>query len=156
MRKLLLLAVLLGTCSLLPATASATPPSFAKWATAWSAKVDKSTDKIANACLAQFGEDDAKVGPCFVKGMRPSLRALAPQWERGVTAALVGQKAACRTAIRSYAAASRRQQASNLAYLDGHQQAAMTRVLADLQAPPHTTIRAASAKAKATAIKICG
>ncbi len=88
--------------------------------------------------------------------MRPSLRALAPVWERGVKNALVGQKAACKTAIRSYAAASRRQQASNLAYLDAHQQAAMTRVVADLQVAPHTTIRAASAKTKAGAIRICG
>jgi hypothetical protein len=156
MRKPLFAVLALAACLLVPVTASAKPPSFAAWAKAWSAKTDKLTDTVGNGCIKQFGQSDAKVGACFVKGMRTTLRAATPQWESGVAAVAVGQKAACKTAIHGYAVASRKMQVANLSYLDGHPRTALSRVLADLKAPPYTTFRAASNKAKATAGRICG
>jgi hypothetical protein len=156
MRQPLLAALALVACLLVPTAASAKPPSFAAWAKAWTAKTDQATDAVGNGCIKQFGQSDAKVGACFVTGMRRTLRAQTPQWNSGVVAVAAGQSSACQAAIRRYAAASRTMQHANLAYLDGHRKAALSRVLADLKAAPYATFRAASNRAKAAAIRVCG
>jgi hypothetical protein len=156
MRKPLFALLAVVSCLLAPAAASAKPASFAAWSKAWSAKTDTATDAVGNACIKQFGQSDAKVGACFVKGMRTTLRAETPQWDRGVLAIATGQSATCKRAITAYVTASRTMQHANLAYLDGHRQTVLSRVLADLKAAPYATFRAASNKAKATAVRICG
>jgi hypothetical protein len=156
MRKPLLALLAVVACLLVPAAASAKPPSFAAWSKAWTAKTDKATDMVGNGCIKQFGQTDAKVGACFVKGMRTTLRAETPQWDSGVVAIAAGQSAACKGAVKAYVTASRTMQHANLAYLDGHQKTVLSRVLADLKAAPYATFRATSNRAKATAVRVCG
>jgi hypothetical protein len=140
---------------LVPAAASAEPPSFAAWAKAWTAKTNKATDMVGNGCIKRFGQSDAKVGACFVAGMRTTLRAETPRWDRGVVAVAAGQSAACKAAIKVNVAASRSMQHVNLAYLDGHRQAPLSRVLADLEAAPYATFRAAGNRVKSAAVRVC-
>jgi len=107
-------------------------------------------------CEKTFGQNDAKLGACFVKGMRPGLRVLTPSWEHGIAAVAVGQNTPCKAAIHRYVLASRTMQAANLEFLDGHQHTALSGVLAGLKAPPYSTIRSANTAARVHAERVCG
>lgn len=147
------LAVLLGGP---PTVSLAEAPSFALWWGRFSAGVQRDVTRIGDACEKRYGRDDAKVGACFVKAERVSLRGQRAALKKGIATISRGQTAPCRKAIRAYWLASRKAAKVNLAYLDSHPQVAVTRMSRDLNRKPYTTLKSLSFEAKTRAIRICG
>lgn len=145
-------AVLLGTAS----TALADAPSFALWWGRFSARVQRDIQHIDTACQARFGHDDAKVGACFVKAERASLRAESASLTRQLATISRGQKASCRKAITIYGRASRRAATANLRYLDAHPHITVSRLARELNRAPYTKLKSATFAARSRAIRTCG
>ena len=104
----------------LPAASAAKPPSFALWLAHFSARVQRDVTHIGSTCQKRFGHDDARVGRCFVRAERRTLRAEQAAWEKGIARTALHQRRSCRKAIAAYRRATRRAAKANLVYLDSH------------------------------------
>jgi hypothetical protein len=159
MRRIIAL-VIVGSAVLLggpPALSLAkAPPSFALWWGRFSAGVQRDITRIGDGCEKRYGRDDAKVGACFVKAERVSLRGQRAALKKQIAMISRGQTAPCRKAIRVYWLASRKAANLNLAYLDSHPHVAVTRMSRDLNRKPYTTLKSLSFEAKTRAIRVCG
>jgi hypothetical protein len=137
-----------------PAPAKA--PSFALWWKGFSARVQRDITRIERACEGRFGRNDAKVGACFVKAERVSLRLEGEAMRKQIAIISRGQTASCKKAIHVYWLASRKAAKVNLIYLDSHPHVAVTRLSRDLNRKPYTTLKMHTFRAKSEAIRICG
>jgi hypothetical protein len=146
------LTLLLGT----PASALAKPPSFAVWWSHFSARVQRDVVRIDHVCQKRYGIDDARVGACFVKQARVSLRMERAAWEKQVARISRSQRAPCKQAIQRFGAASRKSAVANLRYLDSHRHARLTQVSRDLNGQPFESLKALTFEAKSRAVRICG
>jgi hypothetical protein len=156
MKTLVVAAFLFSLVGAQPALAKK-PPSFALWTATWKASDDAAQDKIEAACTKLYGKtNDAKLGPCFVKLFRVSLRERQPIWERAVARISKGQTPACKNAIHVYWLASRKAQKASLIYLDTHPKRGITAISADLSKEPYATLRALTEESKSRSIRICG
>lgn len=112
--------------------------------------------RINHVCQKRYGVDDAKVGACFVKHERVSLRLERAAWEKQVAKISRSQRAPCKRAIHRFRVASRKSAIASLRYLDSHRHARLTQVSRDLNAQPFESLRVMTFEAKARAIRICG
>ena len=78
------------------------PPSFALWWARWNVQSDQLIAKASDACTNRYGDNDAKVGQCFVHHMIVKLPAENPDWLRQVARLARGQARACKKAIHGY------------------------------------------------------
>jgi hypothetical protein len=154
MRRLALAAVTL--LLVVPATSLAKPPSFALWWAHFSARVQRDVVHVGNVCQKRYGHDNAKMGACFVRAERVSLRAERAAWEKGVAVVARHQLKPCKQAIQSYRAATRRAARANLVYLDSHPKTALAKISRDLNGQPYTQLKTASVQSKLRAARICG
>jgi hypothetical protein len=145
-------AILLGTS----APVLARPASFAVWWSHFSARVQRDVVRINHVCQKRYGVDDAKVGACFVKHERVSLRLERAAWEKQVAKISRSQRAPCKRAIHGFRVASRKSAIASLRYLDSHRHARLTQVSRDLNAQPFQSLRVTTFEAKARAVRICG
>jgi hypothetical protein len=155
MKGIVLVALVVGLLAA-PAAQAKKPPSFALWTAKWKASDDVARDKIGDGCISVFGQNDANVGACFVKGIAASIRQRQPIWERQVARIAKGQSLACRKAIHKYWLASRKGQRASLIYLDSHPHVALTQIVRDLDEEPLATLKSLTDEAKARAIRVCG
>lgn len=139
-----------------PASSAAKPPSFAVWWSHFSARVQKDIVHINALCQKRYGNSDTKVGACFVRHERVSLRAESVAWERQIAAIARNQRRSCRTAIHSYRQATRKAATANLRYLDTHRHTALTEISRDLNGQPFASLKSLTFRAKARAVRICG
>jgi hypothetical protein len=137
-----------------PALAKA--PSFALWWKRFSVRVQRDITRIEHACEGRFGRNDAKVGACFVKAERVSVRVERAALKKGIATISRGQTPSCKKAIHVYWLASRKAAEVNLIYLDSHPHVAVTRMSRDLNRKPYTTLKLRTFKAKSAAIRVCG
>ena len=144
--------LLLGT----PASALAKPASFAVWWSHFSARVQRDVVRINHVCQKRYGVDDAKVGACFVKHERVSLRRERAAWEKQVEKISRSQKASCRRAIHRFRVASHKSAVASLRYLDTHRHSRLTQVSRDLNGQPFESLKLLTFAAKSRAVRICG
>lgn len=156
MKRIAPIAVALAVLVGVPASSPAQPPSFADWLARFGARVQRDVTHIGSVCQKRHGHDDHKVGACFVKAERRSLRAEAVIWEKQLAVVAQGQRATCKKAIRAYRLASRKAARANLRYLDSHPHAALSRISRDLNQKPYTTLKTVTFAAKSRAIRVCG
>jgi hypothetical protein len=147
------LALLLGC---LPAACLAKPPSFAVWWSHFSARVQQDVVHINHVCQKRFGSNDRKVGACFVKHERVSLRSERAAWEKQIKGIARHQRAACQKAIRTFASATRKAAIANLRYLDSHRHSPLTQIGRDLNGQPFERLKLITFEAKSRAVHICG
>ena len=138
------------------ASGLAKSPSFGLWWKHFSAGVQRSITRTDSACQRSYGHNDAKVGSCFVRAERVSLRAEQSALKKQIAAISRGQKASCKRAIQQYWVASRRAATANLAYLDSHQRAGVRRLSRDLNAEPYASLKKSTYDAKSHAVDVCG
>jgi hypothetical protein len=139
-----------------PASVAGSPPSFAVWWSHFSARVQHDIVRINGLCQKQNGGSDQKLGACFVRHERGSLKAESSTWERQVAQISLKQKQACRKAIRVYRVATRKAAAANLRYLDSHRHTALSKISRDLNREPFASLNAQTYRAKARAVRRCG
>jgi hypothetical protein len=144
--------LLLGTS----VSASAKPASFALWWSHFSARVQRDVVRINHVCQKRYGVNDAKVGRCFVKHERVSLRLERAAWEKQVDKISRAQRAPCKQAIQRFRVASRKSAIASLRYLDSHRHSRLTQVSRDLNAEPFASLKQLTFEAKARAVRICG
>lgn len=144
--------LLLGTSL----SASAKPASFALWWSHFSARVQRDVVRINHVCQKRYGVDDAKVGACFVKHERVSLRRERAAWEKQVGKISRTQKAACKQAIHRFRVASRKSANASLSYLDSHRHSRLTQVSRDFNGEPFASLKVKTFAAKSRAVRICG
>ncbi|MDX6476103.1 MAG: hypothetical protein QOH95_1614 [Gaiellaceae bacterium] len=145
------LALLFGAA----ASSQAKAPSFARWLSHFSAGVKRDITRISTACEKRYGHDDVKVGTCFVKAERVSLRAERARLRTQIPLISRRQKRACKRLIHRFWLASRTAANVNLAYLDSHRHASVTQLGRDLNGPRFTTLKHRTARAKARAVQVC-
>ena len=145
-------AVLLG----LPAASVAKPASFAQWWARFSAHVQRDVTRIGNACQHRYGHDNLKLGACFVKAERASLRTERVVFEKQIARISRDQGKRCKQAIRQYRSATRRAAVANLAYLDSHPRAGLTQIGRELNGQPYATLKSKTFSAKSNAVRVCG
>jgi len=145
-------ALLLGT----PAVSAAKPPSFAIWWSHFTARVQRDVVRVTHTCQRSYGTNDAKIGACFVKRERISLRQERRAWETQLERIARSQKAGCRKAIGRFRAATRTSAAANLRYLDTHRHSALSKISRDLNGEPFAGLKTRTFAAKAHAVRICG
>ena len=150
------IAIALTLVMAMPAPGSAKPPSFGLWWKHFSAGIQRSVTRIDSTCQRAYGQDDAKVGSCFVRAERVSLRAQRSALKTQIAAISRGQKASCKRAIQQYWVASRKAATANLAYLDSHQRAGIRRLSRDLNAEPYVSLKKSTYNAKSHAVGVCG
>ena len=146
------IAVLLA----LPAASAAKPPSFALWWAHFSARVQRDVTHIGSTCQNRFGHDDARVGRCFVRAERRTLRTEQAAWEKGIARTALHQRRSCTKAIAAYRRATRRAAKANLVYLDSHRRSALTKISRDLNGEPYATLKTVTLNAKTRAVRLCG
>jgi hypothetical protein len=155
MRRALALALALGLLAVPSAVAK--PPSFALWWARWNVQSDQLIVKVSDACTNRYGNNDGKLGPCFVKGMIVKLHTANPDWLRQVARLARGQSPACKKAIHGYYLAFSKLQKANLIFLNGHSHTKMTDLASSLREDrPYVTLRALNDGAKSRAIDVCG
>jgi hypothetical protein len=147
------LTLLLGC---LPAAAPAEPPSFALWWSHFSARVQRDVVRINHVCQKRYGVNDAKVGACFVKRERISLRTERVAWEKQIARVSRPQRPACKKAIRTYRSATRKAAIANLRYLDSHRHARLTEISRALNGQRFESLKSLTFSAKSRAVRICG
>ena len=145
-------AVLLG----LPATSVAKPASFAQWLARFSAHVQRDVTRIGNVCQHRYGHDNLKLGACFVKAERASLRTERVVFEKQIARISRDQGKRCKQAIRQYRSATRRAAVANLAYLDSHPRAGLTQIGRELNGQPYAALKSKTYSAKSNAVRVCG
>jgi hypothetical protein len=145
-------ALLLGS----PAASAAKPPSFAIWWSHFTARVQRDVVRVTHACQSTYGTNDAKIGACFVKRERISLRHERRAWETQLERIARSQKVRCRTAIGRFRAATRTSAAANIRYLDTHRHSALSEISRDLNGQPFAGLKTRTFAAKARAVRICG
>ena len=145
-------AVLLG----LPATSVAKPASFAQWWARFSAHVQRDVTRIGSVCQHRYGHNNLKLGACFVRAERVSLRAERSDFEKQITRISRGQGKRCRHAIHQYRSATRRAAEANLAYLDSHPRAGLTQIGRELNGQPYAALKSKTYSAKSNAVRVCG
>lgn len=141
---------------LMPATSTAKPASFALWWARFSAQVQRDVTRVGTVCQHRYGHNDVKLGTCFVRAERVSLRAERAVWERQLGQISRGQGTRCTKAIRRYRSATRRAARANLIYLDSHPRAGLAQIGRELNGQPYATLKSATYKAKANAVRACG
>jgi hypothetical protein len=149
----LVLALLLGC---LPAASLAKPPSFAVWWSHFSARVQRDVVHINHICQERYGSNDRKVGACFVKHERVSLRSERAAWEKQIKRIARHQRAACQKAIRTFGSATRKAASANLRYLDSHRHSPLTEISRDLNGQRFERLKSRTFEAKSRAVRICG
>lgn len=149
----LVLALLLGC---LPAASLAKPPSFAVWWSHFSARVQRDVVHINHVCQKRYGSSDRKVGACFVKHERVSLRSERAAWEKQIKRIARHQRAACQKAIRTFGSATRKAAGANLRYLDSHRHSPLTEISRDLNGQRFERLKSRTFEAKSRAVRICG
>jgi hypothetical protein len=138
------------------ASSAAKPPSFAVWWSHFSARVQRDIVHINAVCQKRYGTDDAKVGACFVRHERVSLRAESSTWEQQIGRIARNQRRSCRNAIHGYRLATRKAAAANLRYLDAHRHAALSQISRDLNGQPFASLKSLTFRAKTRAVRVCG
>jgi hypothetical protein len=158
MKRALIISVTVAVVVALamPATSPAKPASFALWWARFSAHVQRDVTRISSVCQHRYGRNDVKLGACFVRAERISLRAERAAWEKQVERISHGQGRRCRKAIGRYRSATRKAARANLIYLDSHRHAGLAQIGRDLNGQPFATLKSATFKAKANAVRICG
>jgi hypothetical protein len=151
-----MLSIVLLALLVFAATASASPTSFARWATQWKAASDRAINAALDPCQKHFLDDQPKAGACAVRNVRLVFTRVTPIWNRAVERVAQDQPPACRAAIHAYWLATRRQQAADLSYLRSHAHVTVTQLNVDLSARPFATLSRAAANAKLQAVRICG
>ena len=145
--------ILLGTS----APVLARPASFAVWWSHFSARVQRDVVRINHVCQKRYGVDDAKVGACFVKHERVSLRRERAAWEKQVEKISRSQRAPCKRRdppLPGGLAQIGRSRVSGTSTPIGT--ARLTQVSRDLNAQPFESLRVMTFEAKARAVRICG
>ena len=152
-------SVLTASLVLLALTATAaasSPPSFARWATSWTAASDRAINAALDPCQQHFVDNGLKAGTCAVRNMRLVYARVTPLWERALNRVAHGQAPACRTAIHGYWLAAHAQQAADLGYLDEHTRVTVTQLNTDLSSRRFRMLGRVAANARLEAIRICG
>jgi hypothetical protein len=148
--------VVLALLACTSTVASASPTSFASWATQWKAASDRAINAALDPCQKHFLDNASKAGACAVRNVRLVYVRVAPIWDRAVERVAQGQTPACRTAIHLYWLATRRQQAADLSYLRRHARVTVTQLNLDLSSEPFATMTRVAANAKRDAVRTCG
>lgn len=156
MKRVALAAVALALLVGSPAASGAKPPSFAIWWSHFTARVQRDVVRVTHACQKSYGTNDAKIGACFVKRERISLRQERRAWETQLERIARSQKARCRRAIGTFRAATRTSAMANLRYLDTHRHSALSEISRDLNGEPFAGLKTRTFAAKARAVRICG
>jgi hypothetical protein len=156
MKRAPTIAIALTLVMAMPVSGLAKPPSFGLWWKHFSAGIQRSVTRIDSACQKAYGQDDAKVGACFVRAERVSLRAQRSALQTQIAAISRGQRASCKRAIHQYWVASRRAATANLVYLDSHPRAGVRRLSRDLNAEPYASLKKSTYDAKSHAVDACG
>jgi len=146
------MTLLLGTS----VSAPAKPTSFALWWSHFSARVQRDVVRINHVCQKRYGIDDAKVGACFVKHERVSLRLERAAWEQQVEKISRAQKPLCRRAIHRFRVVSRTSANASLRYLDSHRHSRLAQISRDLNGEPFASLKVKTFEAKSRAVRICG
>ena len=128
MKRVALAAVAVALVVGSPAASGAKPPSFAIWWSNFTARVQRDVVRVTHACQKSYGTNDAKIGACFVKRERISLRQERVAWESQLERIARGQKVRCRRAIGTFRAATRTSAMANLRYLDTHRHSALSEI----------------------------
>jgi hypothetical protein len=136
--------------------AQAKPQSFARWVVQEGSAEDAAIDPMSDECIALFPRNDAKLGACVVRGMLSLRPALVARWERGIGGVARGQTAACRKAIHAYWLAARRNIRATTLYFEAHRHTGSTRIQAELNSQPYTTLESQKDEAKTHAVVVCG
>jgi hypothetical protein len=155
MKRVALAAVAVALVVGSPAASGAKPPSFAIWWSHFTARVQRDVVRVTHACQKSYGTNDAKIGACFVKRERISLRQERRAWETQLERIARSQKARCRNAIGRFRAATRTSAAANIRYLDTHQHSALSEISRDLNGQPFAGLKTRTFAAKARAVRIC-
>ena len=156
MKRVALAAVAVALVVGSPAASGAKPPSFAIWWSHFTARVQRDVVRVTHACQKSHGTNDAKIGACFVRRERISLRQERVAWESQLERIARGQKVRCRRAIGTFRAATRTSAMANLRYLDTHRHSALSEISRDLNGEPFAGLKTRTFAAKARAVRICG
>jgi hypothetical protein len=156
MRRAAIVSVTVAALLLLPATSVAKPASFAQWLARFSAHVQRDVTRIGNVCQHRHGHNNLKLGACFVRAERASLRAERIVFEKQIARISRDQGKRCKQAIRQYRSATRRAAGANLAYLDSHPRAGLTQIGRELNGQPYATLKSKTFSAKSNAVRVCG
>jgi hypothetical protein len=146
---------LVAICGLAGA-AQAKPQSFARWVVQEDTAEDAVIEPMTDECVTLFPRNDAKLGACVVRGLISLRPALVARWERGVGGVSRGQSAACKQAIRAYREAARRNIKATSLYFEAHRHTGSTRIQAELNSQPYTTLESQKDAAKTHAVVVCG
>jgi hypothetical protein len=149
---LLALVALVG----LTDAAQAKPQSFSRWVLQEGSAEDALIDPMTDGCVKLFPRNDARLGACVVRGLLALRPALVARWERGVGIVAQGQTAACKKAIHAYWLAARRNIKATTIYFESHRHTGSTRIQAELNSQPYTTLESQKDEAKTHAVTVCG
>jgi hypothetical protein len=156
MRLRSILTASLVLLALASTAAAASPPSFARWATQWTAASDRAINAALDPCQQHFVDNGLKAGTCSVRNVRLVYAQARPIWGRALNRVAEGQTSVCRAAIHAYWLAARTQQAADLGYLDRHTHITVTQLTADLSSRRFKLMSRVAASARQQAIRICG
>jgi hypothetical protein len=155
-RRLAVTLLALGLCGLAGSeAATAKPQSFARWVVQEGTAEDAIIEPMTDRCVKRFPRDDAKLGACVVQGLLAIRPALVARWERGVGTISHGQTAACKHAIHAYWLAARTNIRATTLYFEAHRHAGSTRIQAELNSQPYTTLESQKDEAKSHAVAVC-
>ena len=99
--------------------------------------------------------NDAKLGACVVQGLLALRPALVARWSVA-SAASRAARAACKHAIHAYWLAARKNIKATTLYFESHRHAGSTRIQAELNSQPYTTLESQKDEAKSHAVAVCG
>jgi hypothetical protein len=156
MRRAAIVSVTVAALLLLPATSVATPACFAHCLARCRAHVQRDVTRIGNVCQHRYGHNNLKLGACFVRAERASLRAERIVFEKQIARISRDQGKRCKQAIHQYRSATRRAAEANLAYLDSHPRAGLTQIGRELNGQPYATLKSRTFSAKSNAVRVCG
>jgi hypothetical protein len=143
-------------CSAGTEAAMAKPQSFARWVVQEGTAEDAIIEPMTDRCVKRFPRNDAKLGACVVQGLLALRPALVAKWERGVGTISRGQTDACKHAIHAYWLAARKNIKATALYFESHRHVGSTRIQAELNSQPYTTLESQKDEAKAHAVAVCG
>jgi hypothetical protein len=137
-------------------SAAAKPQSFARWVIQEGSAEDALIEPMTDKCVKLFPRNDAKLGACVVRGLLALRPALVAKWERGVGIVSRGQTATCQKAIHAYWLAARKNIKATTIYFESHRHTGSTRIQAELNSQPYTTLESQKDDAKTHAVAVCG
>jgi hypothetical protein len=137
-------------------SAAAKPQIFSRWVIQEGSAEDALIDPMTDDCVKLFPRNDAKLGACVVRGLLALRPKLIARWERGVGIVARGQTAACRHAIHAYWLAARKNIKATTLYFESHRHTGSTRIQAELNSQPYTTLESQKDDAKTHAVAVCG